>query len=282
VEAKQAIDTFTAATAANRATPGRNGSLVRLSATDGADIVVSADLHGHAENFQQLTELADLAANPLRHLVMQEVCHGGPRYESGGCMSHLLLLEVAKLKSQHADRFHFLLSNHELSEATDHPILKEGKVLNVLFRCGMHEEYGEDTSAVREGMCEFLLSCPLAIQTENRIWLGHSIPSAVDKAGFDTSIFEREIEDADRASGGDAFLLVWGRDYRPENAAAFAEKLNAELLITGHEPCAEGYQTPNPHQIILDTCCDTPTYLLLPLDQPITQDAAVKQIRTLA
>jgi hypothetical protein len=57
------------------------------------------------------SRLADLDRNPRRHLIMQEVCHGGPTYPDGGCKSHRMLEDVARLKVRYPERFHFLLSN---------------------------------------------------------------------------------------------------------------------------------------------------------------------------
>src|SRR6185369_6088628 len=74
----------------------------------------------------------------------KEVCHGVPEYpgETGGCMSHLLLEDCIRLKSEYPERFHFLLSNHELAELGDFPICKSRRMLNVVFRCGINELYG--------------------------------------------------------------------------------------------------------------------------------------------
>ncbi len=114
------------AAAQNLITEKRTGSIVELSESDGEDILVAADLHGNRINFDRLVKIADLANHPQRHLVMQEVCHGGPTYPGGGCMSHLMLEDVAALKIDYPDRFHFILSNHELAEMTDFAIMKGG------------------------------------------------------------------------------------------------------------------------------------------------------------
>jgi hypothetical protein len=88
----------------------------------------------------------------------------------------------------------------------------------------------------------------------------------VAEEGFDASVFDRALTDADLAPGGAAFRLAWGRDFRPENGLAFANLVDASVLIHGHEPCPEGFRIPNDHQIILDCCGMRGTYVLLPLD----------------
>src|SRR5205085_10734948 len=106
--------------------------------------------------------------NTRRHLVLQEVCHGGPCSADGlGCMSHLLLAAVAKLKAHYPDRVHFLLSNHELSELTDYPILKGRRMLNLAFRLGFQAEYGDRLEEVRQAYLPFIRTCPFAVRFDN-------------------------------------------------------------------------------------------------------------------
>jgi hypothetical protein len=211
---------------------------------------------------------------------MQEVCHGGPLYPSGlGCMSHLLLEDVAQLKVAFPDRFHFILSNHELAELTDYPISKNRRILNLLFRSGLHEMYGGWAERVREAYCQFLASCPLGLRLTSGAFICHSLPEQTDILGFDTSILKRRLQASDFMPHGPVFRLLWGRDTRPANAATFARLVEAELLVNGHEPCCEGYAAPNPHQIILDCCGWKACYLMLPLNTPVRHAELVRQVR---
>jgi hypothetical protein len=58
--------------------------------------------------------------------------------------------------------------------------------------------------------------------------------------------------------------------------------MGAQLLINGHEPCPQGFAVPNPHQIILDCCGTNACYVILPVDQPLSQAEVVDRIRLLA
>lgn len=270
------------ATRANLRTPGREGNQIVLTAEMADEVMVTADLHGHRRNFNAIRKIASLDSHPRRHLVLQEVCHGGPTYpENGGCMSHGMLEDVAKLKSQFPDRVHFLLSNHELAEMTDYPILKSKKMLNLLFRLGMQAMYGPATEKVREAMVGFLRSCPLAVRLPGDVVICHTLPEDVDRRGFDRSILDRPLEPLDYREHGEVFDMMWGRDYRVENAAAFAKSIGAKVLIHGHDPCPEGYRVPNDLQVILDCCCEQGRYAVLPLDRPLTQADVIEQIRPL-
>jgi hypothetical protein len=267
----------------NREVDGRSGALVELNGDRADEVLISADLHGHRLNFHRLCDAAALAEHPRRHLILQEVCHGGPRYPGpgAGCMSHLLLEDVAELITQFPGRVHFLLGNHELAELTDFPITKGNCILNLQFRLGIDKFYGDHSAAIREAYAAFLRSCPLAVRLNRQVLVCHSLPEEVDCRGFDPSALARDVAEADLSPHGPVFQLLWGRDFRAENARAFAQAMEVDLLIHGHVPCSDGFAVPNPHQIILDCSSSPARYLLLPLHQPIDRRLALDCLHTL-
>ena len=244
---ERVIATFNAATEANLHTPSRQGNLIVLDGTLADELMVTGDLHGHRRNFNLIRRIAALDKHPRRHVLVQEVCHGGPTYpQNGGCMSHTVLEDVAKFKVQFPDRVHFILGNHELAELTEYPIQKNKQMLNLLFRLGLQQMYGAASEKVREAYLPFLQSCPLGVRMPNGVFISHSLPEGVDSRTFDTTIFSRTIPLVEYFDRTAVFELVWGRDYRPENAAAFAKMVGAKVLMHGHEPCPEGFNVPNP------------------------------------
>ncbi|MCA9121516.1 MAG: hypothetical protein H6822_15875 [Planctomycetaceae bacterium] len=275
---RQIVELMRAATACNLTTPSCVGCVIQLGSLNAKEVLVAADLHGNRLNFEKLLAKADLLSNPGRHLVMQEVCHGGPTYPGGGCMSHLLLEDVAKLKVAFPERFHFILSNHELAELTDFAIMKSGKMLNLSFREGMQRLYGDQSEEVRAAYLEFLASCPVAVRLESGIVICHSAPENVDREGYATQVFGRRLEPRDFKPRSPVFCLVWGRDFREENAVAFADLVQADLLIHGHEPCELGFQVPNSRQIILDCCSEDACFVVVPASGKITQQEVVDRI----
>ena len=281
LDAVAVIAAFQQATELNRATPSRVGNVLTFAADNAADVLVSADLHGHRRNYDAILALADLDRHPRRHLIMQEVCHGGPTYPDGGCMSHRMLEDVAKLKVRYPERVHFLLSNHELSELTDFPIMKSRKMLNVMFRLGLKAAYGDQADAVRAAAMEFIASCPLAARIGQTVFVSHSCPEHSDIDCFDAEVLARPYAKRDLCDGGAAFRTVWGRDFRSQNAAAFAKTVNAKCLIHGHEPCPMGYRIPNDRQIIIDCCGDQAYVALLPTDRELTHAQAVQCLKRL-
>lgn len=276
------LDALKKATEANYNSACREGNIDIVTSDMADDVMITADLHGHRRNFNQIKKIADLDNNPRRHLVLQEVCHGGPTYPSnGGCMSHGMLEDVAKLKAKYEDRIHFILSNHELAELTEYPILKVGKMLNLMFRLGISEMYGPASEKIREAYMDFIRSCPLGLRMPGDIFVCHSAPEKVEANGFDTTVFDRELAPEDLKEGSDVFQMVWGRDYRPENAEAFANLVGAKTLIHGHTPCEKGYNAPNDTQIILDCCSRPASYVIIPTSEELGHDEIVKRIKML-
>src|SRR5262249_53169117 len=156
-----------------RETPARIGHLVRLPA--GAEVLVAGDMHGSVENFRLLLRRADLAANPQRHLILQEVIHGPFRYPQGGDKSHQLLDLVAAVACQYAGRVHFLLGNHELAQWQGQRIAKGLENQNDVFVLGVENAYGQWAGQVLEAYHTFIAAADLAIVTANRVWLSHSL-----------------------------------------------------------------------------------------------------------
>lgn len=260
----------------------RRGNVVYLDESTADDVMVTADLHGNRTNFRRILDIADLDSNPGRHLVFQEVCHGGPTYpKAGGCMSHLMLEDIAQLVIRYPNQVHFLISNHELAELTDYPIMKAGKMLNLMFRCGMGQMYGDAAPAVRGAQLQFLGSLPIAIRIGDRIMVSHSLPKQCDEEPFDATIFDRELNANDRACGGSLHRLVWGRDFRQENVDELSKQLGIELFITGHEPCQYGFASPNSRQIVLDCCSRLGKYLMVPVSEDLTQEDLLNRIHSL-
>ncbi len=263
-----------------RETPGRRGRVVSSEAA--SEVLVSGDLYGNVENFRRLLMKADLARNPQRHFVLQEVIHGPYHYPAGGDKSHQLLDLLAALKCQFPRQVHFLLGNHELAQYTQRRISKGDVDLNESFREGVGTAYGGRAPEVYAVYQELLGMVPLALRTPNRILLSHSLPPASRLQDFNPAVLEQEVSaEADMVPGGSVHSLVWGRDTRAETVAAFLTKMDADLLISGHVPCDNGFDVPNDRQLILDSLGSPACYCLFPTDRPLTLAELVPLVCTL-
>lgn len=262
-----------------RATSGRRGRVVDLR--DCTEVLVAGDLHGHVGHFQAVLNTADLAAHPTRHLVLQELVHGKFRYPKGGDKSHQLVDLFAALKGQFPKQVHYLPGNHEMAQWTDRPVLKADENLNVLFQQGVTECYGPEFGPqVYAAYLELFQALPVAVRAPNRVLVCHSLPSGRAMPAFDPARLALDrYEPADVQPGGAVHSVLWGRDTAPENAAAFLEKMGAELLVSGHIASDDGFSVPNDRQLILD-CAESPAgYVLFPADRPLAHAELVACVR---
>jgi hypothetical protein len=264
-----------------RETPGRRGRLVALAGVE--DVLVGGDLHGNVGNFRLLMERADLRAHPDRHLVLQEVVHGAIEYAAGGDKSHQLLDLLAALKIQFPRQVHMLLGNHELAQWTDRWIAKGESNLIVRFRQGVRTAYGPRADDIYGAYLDLFASLPVALRTPNRVFLSHSLPRVSLLERFDVSILEQDaVNRSELLPGGTLHALVWGRDTALEHVVAFLQKVDADLLITGHIPAEGGFDVPNDRQIILDSLGEKAGCCLFPTNRPLTHAELVSCVQVLS
>jgi hypothetical protein len=265
-----------------RATKGRKGSVVVLPEA-AEEVFVVGDLHGNVPTFRQVLTTAALGANPNRHLVLQELVHGPFFYpDDAGDRSHQLVELVAALKCQFGDRVHLILGNHELSELTGRSIAKNGVMLNALYRQGLQTAYGESAEEIYQAHLELFRSLPLAVRSPNRVLVCHTVPDGRDLERLDLAVLETGTWPPESLlRGGTVYALTWGRDTAPETADRFASLVDADLFVTGHQPCDEGYRRANHRQLILDGTDPYPTYCLFGTKRPVAIETLVESVRVL-
>ena len=277
---QKVLATIHRATELFRSTPGRKGGLITLDKS-AEEVMVVGDLHGNIPAFRQVLLTADLGKNPGRHLVLQELVHGNRYYpDDQGDKSHQLVDIVAALKCQFPDRVHLILGNHELSELTGRPIAKAGVALNALFRQGIGTAYVSSADAIYAAYLQMFAALPLAVRTSNRVFLCHTIPDPIDLEEYDTTIFDAETWPSEAmARHGAVYAITWGRNTEPSNVDRFAQIVDADWFITGHQPCDEGFRQANHRQIIIDGTDPYPAYCLFPSQEPTTLESLLSCVR---
>jgi hypothetical protein len=220
---------------------------------DKGDMVIAGDIHGHRRNFERVVTYAALDKNPDRHLVLQEIIHGGPEDEQGGCLSFELLADAVKLKIDYPNRVHFILANHDTAFINNSEVMKGGKEMNVAMRAAMRRHFGDRTKDVESAMERFLFSQPLAVRTSNRIWVSHSLPSNRMLEKFDFSIFVRNLKINDIVRPNSAYLLTWGRGHSNKTLDVIADKLDVDLFVLGHQVQETGWMSNDKNLIIIDS-----------------------------
>lgn len=260
---------------ANLATPTQHGFLVELPAE--GDILIAGDIHGNMSNLRRIIQVADLQGHPGRHLVLQELVHELDSLDEV-CKSYRLVEMAAKLKLVFPSRVHILLGNHEFAEILDLGIGKNGRALNAAFEEGLRQCFGERWKEAKDALCGFWRSCPLAIHTQNRLFISHSTPQLDMIDGLSLDYFKKVSPAEVFQREGPVFSMLWDRAYEQEAADAVAARMDADVLIVGHTACPEGFRVPNSRHVIVDSKDFQAKCLLLPLAQPVSQEQAVEAL----
>jgi hypothetical protein len=243
------IDLLNQGAQANRKDTFRHGNLIHLPAE--GDLVITGDLHGHRRNFERAVTFADLAHHPKRHIILQEIIHGGPTDCEGGCLSYQLLFDVVRYKLKFPEQVHVILSNHDTAFINNSEVMKDGKEMNRAMRAAIKQEYKKDSTEIISAINQYLFSQPLAVKCQNRIWISHSLPADRLADKFDPKIMDRELQADDIVKPGSAYLLIWGRKMSQALVDRMAELFDVDIFILGHQPQEQGWRQVGNNLIII-------------------------------
>jgi hypothetical protein len=247
---------------ANGADKFRCGNLIRLPGK--GTLVATGDIHGHRRNFERAVAFADLVNHPDRHIVLQEIIHGGAEDPEGGCLSYRLLFDVVRYKLTFPDQIHTIIGNHDAAFINDAAVMKDGKEMHRAMRSALEREFQQAAGDVKLAMRQFLLSQPLAVRCDNRIWLSHSLPSNRFADKFDPELFDRRLQINDCKKPGSAYLLTWGRRHSQKLLDRMAQLFDVDVFVLGHQPQQQGWCKAGKNLIIIAS--DHNHGCLLPID----------------
>jgi hypothetical protein len=277
VSADHVIETFETATEENQVSSLRENQVVKLPAE--GEVWIAGDLHDHQRNFEKFIKAADLAKNPQRHLVLQELIHGDKVDAKGAEGSWEMLYRAAELKCDYSGQVHFLMANHDLAQIHGEGIMKAGISVCEAFNAGVRRDFAERGSSVTVAITEFLLSLPLAVRAPNGLFMCHSLPPDEQVEKFDYTVFDRPLTGNDyKRRTGPVYQLVWGRKTTPAGAVAFAEKIGARLIIVGHQPQESGYAVVGDRLLIIASDHNQGVFVSTDLAQEYDMDKLVESI----
>ncbi len=243
-------------------------------------LVITGDLHDNADNFRRILKLAALDAGPDRRLVLHELVHGPSRVN--GCdLSVRMLARAADLKRRYPDQVHLLQANHELAQLNGEGILKQGASVVEAFNLGVEFLYGDMAPLVTDAMNDLIRSLPLAVRCANGVMACHSLPGPRKLEGFDRTVLDRPLTDADLAPGGHAHNMVWGRNHTDQVAAELGEAWGVRQFVMGHQPAEMGYETEGERMLILASDHNHGVALPIDLSREYDQSAMVQAIKPL-
>jgi len=264
----------------NQKNPLRNGNM--LSFPGGGELIVAGDLHNHIRNFERIQTAAALEKNPHRHVILQEIVHGGPLGPAGEDRSLDMLLDAIAWAQTFPGRVHFLLANHDLAQVQGQAIMKDGYDLTERFNRYFRARAGGDLQAAGAAFRNFIFSMPLAAITLTGILLSHSLPAAKDLATFDNTIFRRQLMEADFSRAGSAYQLVWGRYQTQEVLSTLSRAWWADLFVCGHQAQDTGVGTIGDRMVIIDSSHNHGAFLPIDLARQYTLEDLAAAARPLA
>ncbi len=265
---------------ANHANKFRRANLITLP--DKGSVMITGDIHGHRRNFERIRTFADLENNPEKHLILQEVIHGGPEDDHGGCLSYKLLFDVVRYKLQFPHRAHIIMGNHDTAFINNTKVMKNGKEMNVAMRRALEREFSDASEDVKLAIKQFLFSQPLAVKCPNRILICHSLPADRYLSKFDPAIINRRLKINDVVRPGSAYLLTWGRKHSQQLLDQMAKAFDVDIFVLGHQRQEDGYCQGGKNLLILASDHDHGCVLPIDLDKSYTLDQLVDRIVPLA
>jgi predicted phosphodiesterase len=265
---------------ANNADKFRQGNLVRLPSH--GSVIITGDLHGHRRNFERIVALANLGQSKNTHVILQEIIHGGPEDEEGGCLSYKLLFDAVAYKVNFPDRVHIIMGNHDTAFISNTDVMKNGKEMNVAMRSALDREFRHASERVKLAIKQFLFSQPLAVKCGNGILVCHSLPGDHYADKFDKRIFERQLRINDIIRPGSAYLLTWGRSHSQRLLDAMSKSLDADTFILGHQRQETGCSKAGNNLIIIASDHDHGCVLPIDLAKSYTVEKLLQLIIPLA
>lgn len=270
-EADRAIETIRQAARVRAQDPRAQGRAIVLEerlAPGGPPLEVwlTGDLHGSAVNLKRFAQMADLAAHPERVLVVQEIVHSRLITADNRDLSFVAIMDALDLLLRHPGQVYYLLGNHDLAVAQNRELVKGGKYLNrYLFR-GMAFMYRERYEEVLQVYREFIEGMPAAVLAPNGVFMAHSTPKRPFIASLSRELLtgpQKPLTGSQRALAA----LVNGRDFSPDAAEEFAQRLECDVMLCGHTPTPRGFTLKSKRHLIVDSQHEKAHFVRFGLDQ---------------
>jgi hypothetical protein len=143
------------------------------------------------------------------------------------------------------------MGNHDTAFITQAEVVKEGREMNRAMVQALAREFGQTGTQVELAIREFLLSQPLAVRTDNRLWLSHSLPADRMADRFDPQVMDRPLQVSDCERPGSAYVLTWGRNMSSRVLDEMSKSFDVDLFVVGHQPQPEGWNRVGSNLLIL-------------------------------
>jgi serine/threonine-protein phosphatase PP1 catalytic subunit len=166
------------------------------------------------------------------------------------------------------------MGNHDTAFISDIRVMKAGKEMSSSMESALERQFEHASPNIKSAIKQFLLSLPLAVRCENRIWMSHSLPGDRLADEFDPKVLERQLLLEDCEKPGSVYLLTWGRNHSQALLDKMAKILDVDTFILGHQPQNQGWNQAGENLIIIAS--DHNHGCLLPIN--LTKSYTVEQL----
>ena len=206
-----------------------NGKLIELP-KHGKAIVVT-DLHGNLNDYKRYMGIWEKCRDDNTHFILTgDFIHAMGRKEDRS----IEILESVKQNWEKFEDFHPLLGNHEWSTISRVSVFKGGINQSLTFDELLKERFGENWKMKLEEYQDFFKKLPIAVKTDNKVFISHAGPSQHLKSENDI----KNISDNDYSGNLVLYDMLWNRNMECSRnyLDPFLRYLNCNVSIVGHTP----------------------------------------------
>lgn len=221
------------------------GKLIELPRKGRALIIT--DIHGNIEDFGKFMTMWDRFKDDDNHLILT-----GDFIHAMGMDNDksVEILEYVKLQCKNSENFHVLLGNHEWATISQKIVFKAGINQTYNFDDLLKEKFGENSEQKLEEYIEFFKTLPVAVRTDNRIFISHAGPP------HNIRSLDEIVHIADEGYNDNLklFEILWNRyeDFGDDDLKSFLKTVDCKMMIVGHTP-VDGIKLIHKNQLVVSS-----------------------------
>ncbi|MCE5214197.1 MAG: serine/threonine protein phosphatase [Methanobacterium sp.] len=222
-----------------------NGKLVELP-REGIALIIT-DIHGNLADFKKFMNIwGSFEDEEDNHLILTGDFIHAMGLENDKSVE---ILEYVKFKYENSKNFHVLLGNHEWATLSNKALFKAGVNQTYNFDELLKEKFQDDCKQKLDEYIEFFKALPIAVRTDNRIFISHSGPAhnihSLDEIANITS------EGYDNPQ---LLEFLWSRkdDFNKQVLKSFLEAVDCKMMVVGHTP-VDGIKVVYKNQLIVSS-----------------------------
>ena len=192
--------------------------------------MIITDLHGNLDDYNIFIDIWEDFKSKNNHIIITgdfiQNCNNNDK--------SIEILDSIRYNIEKNSNFHVLLGNHEWSVITGSPIFKAGENLSVKFENLLKIKFEDKWQQKLEYYKEFLKTLPIAVKTENKVFISHAGPPNGIKS-LDDIINIKKLGYLDNEK---LFDILWNRykNYSKDDINSFLNKVGCNVMIVGHTP----------------------------------------------